>query len=643
MYLFLLTFIAVIPFLLNRRVREQVTVSSLYYYQLLFARQVKTGAGPEKLTREQWLPILILMLMTATLVFYISEFSVYKRMVVVLDGAARMQMQDDDGTRFDAAVAQAKATIREEAPDEVMILIAEATPRVVLPFSRETSAWEEALDQLQPVDTEADRTAALIAAAAAVKSPDGGPIYFFTDVRTPDPFLPDTPWQNIYPVTVPSRNQDNVGIIGFNDDKGIAPGRPFFVDIKNFSDHPETVPVVLRTEQGRRVGDPVMITIAPGETRRHVIDGDRRGTLDQNPGYFTVELDLDDALPLDNIVYGHVAAQDGPRLFLIGTSPRLAEALAVFAEYYGYALVRMTPGEYEGHTFSPEDRLVVHRFYPTDLARQAALLVGPRDDLMRLAQRYPLAFPLLTHPIFDGVNLDFFGTTATPDAPSAWADNPRLSDVRQAPYYGLAYVSSDETASSLLALSDDIFLAPSDPAYTREREQVALSLLFNMLAYYLDAGAAPPTALYRTGDLIPIPRLDPDLFAEVVVNEPRDSSRTLDAEAGAFVSRYAGVHGLSQGNASATVLVNVLNEQLSAPGAMLTLDQRLLTALDTQLAQRQALQRTRPAAWLLLLLLALLAADWLYLFKPWQPVDKPEDENVRAPKSKQEEQHPVAV
>ena len=628
MYLFLLTIFAVIPFLLNRRVREQVTVSSLYYYQLLFDKKVRTGAGPEKLTWEQWLPILILLLMTAALVFYVSEFKEYKRMVLVIDGAARMQMLEDNGTRFEAAVAQAKATIRDEAPDEVMIVAAEATPRVVLPFSRNAGAWGRILDTLQPADTETDLTAALIAAAAAVKSPEGGAIFFFSDVRVPEPFLPGNPWQNIHPVPIPTRNRDNVGIIGFNDNKSIVPGQPFFIDVKNFSERPRALTLVLRDAQAQALGRPVTMTLEAGERRRHVIDGDRRAALEAQPGHFTVELDLDDALPLDDIVYGHVTTRERPRLFLIGSDTRLDRAVAVFAAFYGYDFARLAPGQYAGRVFNPEDRLIFHRFFPNDLARHAAVIVGPSGDMARLAQRYQLAFPALTHPVFDRVNLDFFGPTASPDAPAAWAAEPRLSDLSQAPYYGLVYVADADAPAALLGLRDDIFVAASNPAYSQEREQVALKLLFNVLAQHVDAGVATPVERYRTGDLIPFPMLDPASFDDFTVAEPRDSTRTFEPEAEAFLSRYAGVHTLSQEAASATVLVNFLNEKLSTPSASMVLDQRLLAALDTQLAQGQSLQRTRPAAWLLLLLLALLVADWLYLFKPWEGGDESESRRV---------------
>ena len=631
MYLFLLTILAVIPFLLNRRVREQVTVSSLYYYQLLFDKSVRTGAGPEKLTWEQWLPILILLLMTAALIFYVSEFKEYKRVVLVIDGAARMQMLEDGDTRFETAVAQAKATISDEGPDEVMIIAAEATPRVALPFSRNAGDWEQVLDALQPADTEADLTAALIAAAAAVKSPEGGSIFLFSDVRVPEPFLPGNPWQNIHPVSIPTRNRDNVGIIGFNDNKGIVPGQPFFIDVKNFSEKPQRLTVVLRDAREQALGRPVAMALEPGERRRHIIDGDRRAALDAQPGHFTIALDLDDALPLDDVVYGHVTTQERPRLFLIGADTRLDPAVAVFADFYGYDFVRLAPGQYAGRAFNPEDRLVFHRFFPNDLARHTAVAVGSGGDMARLARRYQLAFPALTHPVFDGVNLDFFGPTASPDAPAAWAEEPRLSDLHEAPYYGLVYVSEEAAPATLFGLRDDIFVAASNPAYSQEREQVALKLLFNVLAQHVDAGAATPVGLYRTGDLIPFPMLDPASFDDFTVAEPRDSTRTFEPETGAFLSRYAGIHTLSQEAASATVLVNFLNEKLSTPSASMVLDQRLLAALDTQLAQAQSLQRTRPAAWLLLLLLALLIADWLYLFKPWEGKSNEEDVPKKTP------------
>ena len=79
------------------------------------------------------------------------------------------------------------------------------------------------------------------------------------------------------------------------------------------------------------------------------------------------------------------------------------------------------------------------------------------------------------------------------------------------------------------------------------------------------------------------------------------------------------------------------------PSASLVLDQRLLAALDTQLAQGQSLLRTRPAAWLLLLLLALLAADWLYLFKPWQGKSAEEEVTETADDTAIEARHRPAL
>jgi hypothetical protein len=124
MLLFLLTFLAVIPFLFSRRVRRVVVVPSILYFKLLKRRMLESSA-PEKFTWENWLPILILFSLAAALVFQTFRVEGYQRAVIVIDCSASMQWQEGNRSRFEQALELAQETLSREKPDEVMIIAAE--------------------------------------------------------------------------------------------------------------------------------------------------------------------------------------------------------------------------------------------------------------------------------------------------------------------------------------------------------------------------------------------------------------------------------------------------------------------------------------------------------------------------------------
>ena len=55
------------------------------------------------------------------------------------------------------------------------------------------------------------------------------------------------------------------------------------------------------------------------------------------------------------------------------------------------------------------------------------------------------------------------------------------------------------------------------------------------------------------------------------------------------------------------------------------LDTRFLEVLESAAQSDRIVEIKRPVSWLLLLIIALLSIDWLYLFRPWQKSEEEEE------------------
>jgi len=611
MFIFILTALAIIPFLFNRRIRQRITVTSLHYF-LLLKRDIQRSSAPQRFTLDNWLPILILLLLAAAIVFKTVQREEYKKAVAIIDCSARMQMREGRTTRFQAAIAAAKQKLATAEVREVMIIAAEAAPRLVLPFSRAPQAWNAALDSLQPKDGEADMTAAAIAAATAIGSPAGGPIFLFSDLELPPDFFARSAWKNFQPVKAPSQNRENVAIINFNDGKPIAGPAPFFIAVKNFGQTLRSVPVVTRDNQSRLGSDTLFLD--GGQQERVFLRRETRELLNQKPGLFSITLEIDDALPLDNVVFGDMTAASLPHIYLISSRGDFNTALSIFAAHSGYAYAGLAPADFYSTAFGENDLLVFHDFFPENMDRFAAIAIGASEKIAAMAAKHGLAHPSLNHPLLDDASLDWFGEYVSPAAFPVEKDKPQLTSMAAQPWHDYFYVSPPNTGVSLILLSAALF---AGSANNQEREQAALKLLFNALELHLKKTFSPASGLYRCGDLIPL-QLPTASGAPVQIIKPNGNEEILASTEDAFVSEYAGIYTIAREAMRRKIPVNFLNAKLSSGRPDTTLDQRLLASFGQDFSPKAYWASSRPYAELLLLIIFLLIVDWLYFFRPWR-------------------------
>jgi len=168
--------ILVLFYLLKVR-RQEYVVGSTYLWQDL----LRDIAAHEPWQRFHWSVLLILQLVLVGLLvfalarpFYIAQAQETLHAVIVLDGSASMQAADVEPSRFEAAKAAAKATIRDladESPGTVILALDQ--PQVLAPSTTDHQALERAIDGAQPSHAPVDMAQAL-SLATSLGSGAGG-------------------------------------------------------------------------------------------------------------------------------------------------------------------------------------------------------------------------------------------------------------------------------------------------------------------------------------------------------------------------------------------------------------------------------------------------------------------------------------
>ena len=148
--------------------------------------EVRANALFQRL-RFSWLLVLQLLAMSL-FVFALARPQTLQRglagttTVVVLDASASMGATDVEPTRFDAAVEIVRGMIASaNAGDQLMLIEAGPSPRVVFPLSSDPAAQRRALQAVRRSDAPSDIEEALRLATARVGEVDGSKIVLLSD------------------------------------------------------------------------------------------------------------------------------------------------------------------------------------------------------------------------------------------------------------------------------------------------------------------------------------------------------------------------------------------------------------------------------------------------------------------------------
>ncbi|HEV3032299.1 MAG TPA: VWA domain-containing protein [Polyangia bacterium] len=271
--------------------------------------------------------------------------------VVLIDRSASMSATDEPGTRLGAARARARALVSGLGPaDRALVASFAADVSAESGFETDPRRLARAVDALSPSEEPADLGRALFFAAAVLRGQPHPTLVLVSDGRfsedaranaaallargpggaaaTPSLADVDVRWAPV------GRRARNVALLAFAARR--LPADPTSVDaaltVRNFGADAATVTLEISGGAAGAPVDRVHLSLAPGETRRHVLPDVAA------PGACLVARLLEgDDLPLDDRAYATVPALERlrilrvgpPDLFLDGALLSLGETVAV--------------------------------------------------------------------------------------------------------------------------------------------------------------------------------------------------------------------------------------------------------------------------------------------------------------------------
>jgi hypothetical protein len=385
-----------IPYLVRRK-PQRVIFSSL----LLFAEPAMR-AGVRPMGRLRLPPIFFLqLLLLVLLILALGEpvFSVRtSNIAIVLDNSASMQALEDQQTRFALAQEKARGLLAELGPAAKVDLYL-TVPRLekVRGATFGPADGAQILGALTPydlADVPIDYQGVL---GQMAKERKYDRVYLITD-------HPASGQTDILRVITVGQPQDNLAIRSFDiSHSSLVDSRlEATVEVVNFSAKDERIKIVLR-------GSGVVLSsrelfVAAGKTAAATFAG-----FPPHP-YYEAEIDVRDALPLDNRRFAVPPASQTLRI--LGISPR-PQALNSLRSIPGVRLDLIAPQEYDKTDRSGYGLEIFHYATPAELPANPALFVLPPDNNPLADLEKPVSQPVISswrepHPLTRYVNFSLF-------------------------------------------------------------------------------------------------------------------------------------------------------------------------------------------------------------------------------------------
>jgi hypothetical protein len=297
------------------------------------------------------------------------------RQVFVLDTSASMQARERTRARFEDARNQALEELRAlPADDEVMLITAARTPEVVVGFTRDHAAVEQALLQSVPTDTSGDLAVALAFAESARQRSDlPTTVDVFTDI--PRSQLPPV-LRNSVRVFQVGESDDNLAIEGLQVYQGRFQdyrGARAYVRVENFSHRERHGFLTVRLEDQVVTRDGFTI---PARQSRAFLVHDFPG-----PGRVLAQLEATDALAVDNVAYGWIRPLTHARLLLVSApSPLVDDLHDLAAATPALDLQVVRPEDFQAEAAQQATVTIFHRVVPAVPPPVNALYIYPPAD-----------------------------------------------------------------------------------------------------------------------------------------------------------------------------------------------------------------------------------------------------------------------
>lgn len=565
---------------------------------------------------KRWLSLLIALSIVALLAFALGDprrvgaTDEGRTLVVLLDGSASMQATDVEPTRYGAGLEATRRLIRGLGPADRMLLArleGSATP--ITPLTSEPRLLLEALEGLEPVDVPADLRAGLRLALDVLRDQSRPEVVLVSDggLEGADAFArrlveADTrlSWSKV------GVGRRNVGITAFAVrryplDKSQS---EVLVELWNTSEEDEAIELVLLGD-----GEPVdvqRITIAAGERLRRFfrnVSGVDR-TLEAR---LSLADGSRDQLPADDHAFARLPERRRARVLVISEGNLYLQASLLLDEYLD--VTEITPSEYpiEGHF----DVMIFDNFVPPSTPRASALYLypdpgesetGPFEVLDRVETPYfshlERRHPLLRWTALRDVNIGSALKVRTVDGDRVIAGDRGVPLIVEGSREGRRFV-----ALTFDLRVSDLPLRTAWPLF-----------LLNTIDHFVQESAGYVSS-FATGDSWRIPA--PANLEEVVVVDPDGEEHTVPVVDGRaiYAGQRAGFYQLETEGGSEAFAANLGSDVESSIAVPETLSLGELAAEEPTHGELGV--REEIWAWLVLLALLVLGAEWMSYHRRW--------------------------
>lgn len=396
--LFLGLFIPTILFYLLKQRRRRVEVSTLMFWDQIL-RDEQTVTSLTKL--RKWLSLLLQLLFIALLTLALArpllsgKITGARRIILFIDTSASMLVKEGKETRFDRAKRQALDIVRGMSiGDSLMAIAVAAEPDVLYPFTDHKKELRQAIERLEPVQTETNFKKALHLLELLPTDSRETHVYIVSDGAFEPVTIPPLPQMRFAYVRV-GANADNIGITSFQVRPLPATPRDFQVhlEITNHSSKDQKVPVELRIN-----GQLVDAYEYPIAARKSVIRTLRQYSA--QGGEVELILGVDDAFALDNRAFALLPPPKPIQVKLVTENNVFLERALSTDD--GIELEVVPPGKYA--PTSPADVTVFAGFHPAQTPLGNSIFVGDWPDDLGLIRKGEVTKPIFTewqreHPI----------------------------------------------------------------------------------------------------------------------------------------------------------------------------------------------------------------------------------------------------
>jgi hypothetical protein len=612
---------AIVSLLFTRHANMHRIVPSLLYFRHC-TRNTSDSPMPQRISLEQWFPMLILLLMLLSILWYATITHEGGKAVFIMDLSAGMRMNYRGHSLFDAASDSAASAITRNQISELMIIAASTTPRLAVPFSTDHARWKDVLAGLALFDGESDIEAAVYAALFAFGPGKAGPVYIFTSTTLFLNGIPAEAKKNIHIIKIPPANDGNVAIVGVNDGRPLVSDLPASVDIANYSARTFRFQLVTKDCSGVTI-ETQDIAIGSGARERRFLSRNTIQKAAQAGRWFSIEIDVKDALSIDNRAYARFSGSIASAK--CGVSSRDQPLLALlrkYSEMNGYQFEVLTGREDAMEQYLGSDFLVFHDVIPPKKNRCPTLLIVSGNGLKQARRTWDLAPARIGDRIFDGIAVDLSIETGGAGDRSP-KDPPIFEPVSSSLYSDAVFISPPEiTDSRMVCIDSKVMKFNVHLSAAHERLDAAIKLLFNAVQECIRSGGSLVEKTYHCGDIINFDEcigLSPN-GQGVDVTRPDGSQIRVSPDQGAFLCDQAGVYRTRATDGSVCEIpVSFYNELISKAENTATIScAEYFKKYGTLDAWFRGEVR-RPFKWLVIIIALLMIVEWLWHFKPWKP------------------------